>query len=372
MASINSSRLVASVILALLTCGLLYLLLWPVGIEPAAWDAPANPGLVDPFAANDRLRKARAIDLGEHSGPEDVAGGPDGYLYASTDAGTIIRFRPQGRDLSVFSEPGGRPLGLEFDLRGNLLVANSHFGLQMIRPDGSVTTLLSEVAGRKIVAANDLAVAADGKIYFTESSSKFGTERPGSTYQASRLDILEHGGHGRVFEFDPASGEVRTLMQGLNYANGVAISSDQQFLLVVETAHYRVWRYWLRGAKAGDRELILQNLPGFPDNINNGLNERFWIGLIAPRNSLLDAVSEFPIARKMILRLPRAMQPDAVPSSHVIAVNGDGQVLMNLQDRSASFPSLTGVYETRRYLFLSSLFGNRIGRLDKNDLVSRL
>lgn len=348
----------------------MYLLLWPVPVEPLAWEAPADRGLVDPFSPNDRLRQARAIDLGEHLGPEDVSGGPDGFLYASTSAGVIIRFRPHGHDVSVFAEPGGRPLGLEFDAHGNLLLANSHLGLQKVRPDGSVTTLLSEVAARKIVAANDLAVATDGKIYFTESSSKFGTDVPGSTYQASRLDILEHGGHGRVFEFDPASGAVRTLMQDLNYANGIAISSDQQFLLVAETAHYRVWRYWLQGPKAGAGELLLENLPGFPDNINNGLNERFWIGIIAPRNRLLDAVSGLPFARKMILRLPRALQPDAVPSSHVIAVNGDGQVLMNLQDRSAGIPSLTGVYETRRYLFLSSLFGNRLGRLDKRDLAN--
>ncbi len=57
-----------------------------------------------------------------------------------------------------------------------------------------------------------------------------------------------------------------------------------------------------------------------------------------------------------------------MPSSHVIAINGEGQVLMNLQDSTMKFPALTGVYETRQSLYLTSLFGNCLGRLDKKDL----
>ena len=210
---------------------------------------------------------------------------------------------------------------------------------------------------------------ADGKIYFSDASSKFGASRSGGSYEASLLDILEHGGHGRIFEFDPATGATKLVADGLNFANGVAISDDQRFLLINETGHYRVWRHWLEGPSAGQREVVIDNLPGFPDNINNGLNGRFWIGLVAPRNKAVDDLADKPWLRKVVQRLPAAFRPKAEPSSHIIAINADGQVLINLQDSTATVPALTGAYEARDAIWLSSLFGNRLARLDKDRLV---
>lgn len=353
----------------LLALLLLYLLLWPVPIDPVSWEAPVDAGLVDPFEANDMLRKARLIDLGDHEGPEDVAAGPDGLIYAATADGVIIRLRPDGRGVEVFAETGGRPLGIEFDAGGSLFVANAYLGIQKIQRDGHVEALLDSYGGQRIEYANDLAVAANGKIYFSDASSKFSANKSGGSYQASLLDILEHGGHGRIFEFDPATGGTIVIADGLNFANGVAISDDQQYLLFNETAHYRTWRYWLEGPRAGQREVVIENLPGFPDNVNNGLNGRFWIGLVAPRNRLLDDVSNKPWLRKVIQRLPAVFRPKAVPSSHLIGITGDGQVLMNLQDSTARVPALTGACETRDAIWLSTLFGNRLARMDKDRLV---
>lgn len=358
----------AIAILAGLLLAFVYLLTWPVPVSPVAWDAPQDAGLVDPFESNDRLGKAAIIELGPHEGPEDVAGA-GGYVYASTLDGRIIRLRPDGRELEVFAETGGRPLGMEFDSEGNLVVANSQLGLQSVSPAGQLRLLLGEWSPGQPVYPNDLAIAADNRIYFSESSAKFSGREYADTYDASLLDIIEHGAHGRVFEFDPATGDVRIIMSGLNYANGVAISADQRFLLVSETASYRIRRYWLDGPERGNSEVVLENLPGFPDNINTGLGDRFWVGLVAPRNDLLDKLSGQPWARKVILRLPQALRPAAQKSSHVIGIDGDGVVLMNLQDSRARYPSITGVYETREALFLSSLFGNRLARLDKSSLA---
>lgn len=347
----------------------LYFLFWPVPIDPVSWDAPVDAGLVDPFASNDRLRRAEVFDLGGHAGPEDVAGGPDGLIYAATADGVIIRLRPDGSRVEVFAKTGGRPLGIEFDAQGNLFVANAYLGVQKITPDGSVQVLVDTYDGQRIEYADDLAVAANGKIYFSDASSKFSASKSGGSYEASLLDILEHGGHGRIFEFDPATGNTIVIADGLNFANGVAISDDQQYLLFNETGHYRVWRYWLEGPRRGQREVVIENLPGFPDNVNNGLNGRFWIGLVAPRNDLLDELSNKPWLRKVTQRLPAFLRPKAERSSHIIAITGDGQVLMNLQDSAATVPALTGAFETRDAIWLSSLFGNRLARIDKEQLI---
>ena len=345
---------------------LLYLLLWPVPIQPISWNAPVDRGLVDPFAPNDMLSSAYGIDLQQFEGPEDATVGSDGNLYVTTHSGHVIQIR--NGHVKQFAFPGGRPLGIEARRDGSFIVANAFLGLQQIDRNGSVTSILSEVAGQPLVYANNLAIAPDGTVYFSESSSKFGAESSSGTYEASMLDIMEHGGHGRVFAFDPASGSVKVILDDLNFANGVAVSDDGSFLLVSETGHYRVLKHWLAGERQGTTETLLENLPGFPDNLKSGLQGSFWLGLAAPRNELLDRISNRPLVRKIVQRLPEFIQPKALPSSHVIAFNGDGQILMNMHDPDARFPTLTGVVETRRSLYLTTLFGKQLPRVDKRNL----
>lgn len=345
-----------------------YLVLWPVPIDPVAWDAPVSDGLIDPFGYDERLAAARGIDLGDVDGPEDAALGVDNLVYVTTPGGAILSVSNSGR-VSTFADAGGRPLGIATNPDGSFTVANAHVGLQRVSRDGEVATILDTIDGLPIVAANNVAVASDGVIYFSESSTKFGTREFAGSYKASLLDLMEHGGHGRVIEFDPAAGSARVLVTGINYANGVAISEDDDYLLIAETGHYRILRYWLRGPRSGTHEVIIENLPGFPDNITAGLQGRFWIGLAAPRSDLLDRLSDKPFLRKVIQRLPALFRPKAVPSAHVIAITGDGQVLMNLQDPSARFPSMTGVLETRNALYLTRLFGRHLPRLAKRDLL---
>ena len=357
---------------ALATIGILialvsaYFLLWPVPVSPVAWDAPADRGYVDPFATNDLLKSASGIDLGGYQGPEDATLGRDSRIYVTTNSGSIIRI--QNRGVSEFVNVGGRPLGIEANDDGSLVVANALLGIQQITSDGTITTLLDQIDGRPLENANNLGIGPDGTIYFSQSSTRFTAAGFGGSYEASLLDILEHGGHGNVYSFEPASGNVRHLMTGLNYANGVAVSPDGSFLLVAETSHYRILKYWLTGEHQGETDILIDNLPGFPDNLKNGLNDRFWIGFAAPRNQLIDQLSGKPFARKVIQRLPAFVRPKAEPFSHVIAVNGDGDVLMNLHDPSARFPTLTGVLETRDSLYLTTLFGDQLPRIKKRDL----
>jgi len=343
-----------------------YLLLWPVPIEPVAWVAPPDRGFVDPFATNDQLGPATGIDLRAFEGPEDATLGLDGAIYATTLSGHVIRVA-NGR-VSEFAYVGGRPLGIETDRDGTFVVANAYTGIQRVDLQGRVTTLVDSVLGRPLVFANSLAIGPDGRIYFSESSSKFGAEKYADTYGATFLDVLEHGAHGSLFAFDPESGRTDLLLDGLNYANGVAISEDGSFLVVADMANYRILRYWLDGPGRNTTEVLLDNLPGFTDNLKTGRNGRFWAGFAAPRKAILDRFSDSPLVRKVIYRLPSFLRPEAARISHVFAFNGDGEILMNLHDPDARFPTLTGVLETRRNLYLTTLFGNELPWIAKRDL----
>ena len=343
---------------------LLYLLLWPVPIEPVAWQAPIDQGLVDPYAPNKLLQAATPIDLGEFEGPEDATLGHDGAVYATTLSGHVIRIR--NGEVEAFAFAGGRPLGIESDADGSLVVANSYTGLQRIDQDGSVTNLYG--GEDRDVFANNLAIGPDGKIYFTIASRKFGAKAFRDTMESTLFDVLEHGGHGQLLAYDPASGQASVILDNLAYANGVAISEAGDFLVVVEMNEYRILKVWLEGPRQGRTEVLLENLPGFGDNLKTGLNGRFWLGFAAPRKTIVDKLSDKPLLRKMILRLPKFVRPAADESSHVIAFNGDGEVLMNMHDPDARYPTLTGVLETSGNLYLTTLYGKVLPVIAKRDL----
>jgi sugar lactone lactonase YvrE len=347
-----------------LAAAFLYLSLWPVPIDPVAWQAPVDRGLTDPYLPNKLLQTASGIDLGAHEGPEDATQGADNAVYTTTLDGAILRVR--GSSVDEFARVGGRPLGIEADADGSLVVANAFIGLQRVDRDGTVTTLFGGEDAP--VFANNLAIAPDGVIYFTEASRKFGALSFGDTMEATLYDVMEHGGHGRVIAYDPATGQSTVLLDGLAYANGIAISEAGDFLLIVEMNEYRILKYWLDGPRQGTREVLIDNLPGFGDNLKTGLNGRFWLGFAAPRKPIVDRLADKPFLRKAVMRLPKFMRPAAEQSSHVIAFDGDGVVLMNLQDPAARHPTLTGVLETRDRLYLTTLYGSVLPVIAKQDL----
>ncbi len=290
---------------------ILYLFFWPTPVAPTAWNAPPNPGYTGPFEANERLKGLQTFSIGDNHGPEDIAIDARGRIYASTHEGRIVRLQPDGSNPENWVDTGGRPLGIDFDKNGVLIVADAYRGLLSISGGGSVTELAAVVDGVPLLYTDDVDVAADGKIYFSDASTKFGAKKYGGTYEASLLDLLEHGGHGRLMVFDPASGEAKTLLDGLNFANGVAVSHDQTHVLVNETGSYRVVRYWIAGPKKGKAEPFIEELPSFPDNITTGLDGRFWVALISPRNPLVDALSDRPFLREITMRLPKFLRPKA-------------------------------------------------------------
>jgi hypothetical protein len=177
---------------------------------------------------------------------------------------------------------------------------------------------------------------------------------------------MEHGGHGRLLVYDPATRQTKTLLSGLTFANGVAVSHDQTCVLINETGSYRIIRYWIAGPNNGKSEPIVENLPGFPDNISTGLEGRFWVAFISPRNKLVDNLSEKPFLRKVIQRMPKLIRPKATAYGHIIAINGNGRILKDLQDPKTSYPQNTSVTETKEFLYIGSLVSPVVARLAKS------
>ena len=312
------------------------------------------------------------IDLGEEFGPEHMAIGPDGKLYAAMTSGALLRMDPDGGNREVFASTGGRVLGFDFDSDGGMIAADAMLGLLAIAPDGSVSLLTDRVSdGDPIGYANSIVVAPDGTVYFTDASTRFSPSKWGGTLDASVLDILEQSATGRVLAFDSATGTVRVVAHGLSFGNGITLSADGQSLFVAETGRYRVWKI---DAQARDldvasgspqAQVLLDNLPGYPDNLMRGLDGRIWVGLFRPRNPAADLLAGLPFLRKVLVRLPRSWLPVGQPYGHVFAIDESGNVLEDLQDPSGAYPETTGATETADRLYIHSLHAPAIGWLPR-------
>jgi sugar lactone lactonase YvrE len=289
-------------------------------------------------------------------GPEDVAVDDQGRIYGGMEDGHIIRLQTDGNLPEVFANTGGRPLGLHFDRTGNLIVADAYKGLLAISPGGSITVLSTEQGGIPFRFTDDVDIAIDGTIYFSDASFKFTT----AEYIA---DLMEHRPNGRLLAYDPATKTTRLVLDRLYFANGVAVSPDQSFVLVAETGKYRVKRYWLTGPRQGTSEIFIDNLPGFPDGISSNGENTFWLALASPRKPDVEAMLPRPFLRKMVMRLPEAFLPAAENYGFVLGLDLDGRVVHNLQDPTASYAQITSVQEHKGMLYLGSLAEDSIGRL---------
>ena len=348
-----------------------YLSLWPVPVEPVSWNAPSAPGYVGPHTANHRLAGLQMISLGKEEGPEHIVLARDGKLYATVASGNILRMNPDGTAQEVFANTGGRVLGFDFDASGNLIAADAIKGLLSISPDKKISVLTDKVDNEPIVYADAVIVASNGKMYLSDASTRFAPAKWGGTFEASVLDILEQSSTGRILEYDPATRVTRIVARGLSFANGVALSEDQQSLFVNETGKYRVWKISTQAsnldvAQPGPQSsLLLDNLPGYPDNLMRGLDGKIWLGFAKPRNPTIDKMATQPFLRKLTLRLPRSMWPIPKAYGHVIAFKENGKVVTDFQDPSGAYPETTAVTETQDRLYIQSLHAKGLGWLPK-------
>ncbi|UVW34679.1 SMP-30/gluconolactonase/LRE family protein [SAR92 clade bacterium H455] len=352
--------------LLIITALFAYLLLWPVPIDPVSWNAPVNQYYVGDFEHNTRLDKIEILELEDTHGPEGLAL-LNGEIYAATREGWIVRYNEATDSMAKWVNTEGSPLGLAFDAEDNLLIADAYKGLLSVSPAGEISVLTDSYNGVAMEYVDDVDVDAEGKIYFSDASTKFGAQSNGGTYAASLLDTMEHGGHGRLMVYDPADQSTKMLMDGLNFANGVAVAEDSSFVLVTETGSYRLHKYWLKGDRAGTSEVLIDNLPGFPDNIVRGRDGRFWVGLVSPRSQQLDDISASPFLRKIVQRLPASVRPQAVPYSHVFAMDKDGLVITSLQDPNGEHHTNTGAMETDNWLYISSLHSDNLARISREN-----
>jgi len=324
-------------------------------VDPVAYNAPKKPAMTGVLAPNNLLQKAEILAKGKVDCPEEIAADEKGRLYFGTPAGTISRLLSNGV-IETFATTGGRPLGMKFDKKGNLIVADAYKGLLSVDHQGSVKILATSADGVPFKCTDGLDVAKNGTVYFTDASDKF----PLKDYL---LDMLEACPHGRLMRYDPATGKVTVLIGGLKFANGVALSQNEDFVLVNETYTYSIHRYWLAGPKAGTSDIFIENLPGFPDNISSNGKGKFWLALFTVRNDALDVLHKYPKIKSLLSKLPVSLWSKSEKHGFVVALDEQGNITGTLQDPTGEhLYDITSAQEYAGYLYLGSFHADRIGK----------
>jgi len=270
-------------------------------------------------------------------------------VYTGTEDGAIWRVRPDGARIDRVADTGGRPLGIELDLDGRLLVCDAHRGLLRVDPaTGGVEAVSDRVDGVRMVFCNNAAIASDGTVWFSDSSTSYGIER-------WRSDIVMATRTGRLLRRDP-DGATTTVIDGLDFANGVALAADESYVAVAESGGCTVVRHWLTGERAGTRDLLVPELPGYPDNIARGSDGLVWVTIASPPNALATRIRSGPMwLRRTADRIPTRLQPQPIPSLRVQAYDDTGRLVHDLELPHDDYSFVTGVREHDGRVWLGSL-----------------
>ncbi len=343
-----------------------------VYVSPAYFKLPPMPstaeGSPSPYAVNNKLHDVELIGLGEIDAAEDPILDLDDNLYFGSRQGDIVRyFGPDHKRWEVYVHVGGMPLGMAFDRDGNLLCCVAGMGLYKIVKDTRELVKLTDETNRSLFSilddsrmrlADDLDVAPDGRIFFSEATVRFDMHE-------WIVDALEARGNGRIICYDPRNQSTRTVIPGIRFANGVCVAHDGKSVLFASTWSCTIERYWLEGSKKGRTETVVANLPGYPDNINRSSDGNYWLAIVGMRTPAFDLAMRKPgFRRRMVQRV--AQDEWLFPQMNVgmvIKFNDAGEVVDCLWDKDGvNHPAITSCNEHKGYLYLGGIYNNRVGR----------
>jgi sugar lactone lactonase YvrE len=220
--------------------------------------------------------------------------------------------------------------------------------LRIDTASGAVERVTDSIDGAKMVFCNNAAIASDGTIWFSDSSRHFGIDN-------WKADFVRNTRTGRLMRL-ATDGSVEVVLDGLAFANGVALSAAEDYVAVAETGARTVVRHWITGEKAGTRDFLAQDLPGYPDNIARGSDGLIWVTIASPRDPLVERLQKGPMAvRKLVTKIPEKLQPKPKNTVRVQAFDDAGTVVHDCDVKTTSYHMVTGVREHEGRVWMGSL-----------------
>jgi len=270
--------------------------------------------------------------------------------------GRILAVSPDDGAVREIANTGGRPLGLEATADGRPLISDSPKGLlELDLKTGSLTTLVTHEGSERLILCSNVVAGADGDLFFTVSTMRY-------DFQNWKQDIVENLPTGRVYR-RARDGALTRLIDGLRFANGLAVARDGKSLIVAETMGRRLHRIWLAVNRAGTTE-VLAELPGLPDNLgaDDGL---VWVAFAAEPNPALENLYKLPLfLRRLATRLPESMQSKPSRVAWIAAYGESGACTRDFKWADGSYAIVTGVCRAGDRIWCAGLEERALMRFD--------
>jgi len=343
---------IKKILLTLVALATIYLIFHPAPIDPAALNWPTMPPhQSEPLGVIENLFPRVC------HGCEDVSLVED-YLYTGHDDGRLLRFPLNGGDrVTEIVRFKGRPLGLEVLGDSLAWVCVEQEGLARVNLlDKTYQIVVKGFNDTTFKLIDYLDVAASGNVYFTDASDKFSDDD-------LQYDVLEGRPHGALYRYNVATGITDRLVDNLYFANGVVVDTDEAYVLVAETAGFRLRKHRMKGPEAGTTETFIEGLPGWPDGISRGSDGLVYVTLISPRTGMHNFILPRPWTRRLVTKLPRSFLPKPVKANRILALDENGAIVHDWADDDPVFSSISSVERVGDVLYLGTLDEVGIGRI---------
>lgn len=255
----------------------------------------------------------------------------------------------------------GRPLGLTFDKKGNMWVADAYKGILKISKDdpNNVEVVVNSYNGVPFRFTNSLVFLKDGKtLYFTDSSQVYPRFQFPYVVIANELDA-------RLFKYDTQTKKLKVVVNGFRFANGIAVSPNEDFLVIAETNTRKLWKYHLKGRKEGQVDEFVKDIGGIPDNVRPDGKGNYYVGCFTETSEELNAVQKFPNIRAAYLQhvpLPEILNiPKRI--GLVKKVDKNGKVVQTFEDPTGNvIAAIAEADEHDGHLYFGSVLNPFIGK----------
>jgi gluconolactonase len=193
-----------------------------------------------------------------------------------------MRLLEDDNHLSVFRSPSYNSNGNTVDRQGRLITCQ-HSGRRVVRTefDGRVTVIADSYNGKKLNSPNDVIVASDDSIWFSDPSYGIGGNYEGLQSEPEQTTR-------NVYRVDPRSGEVKIVVDDFTQPNGLAFSPDEKKLYIVDSGithggstHIRVFDVEVGSGTVTNGKIFVDDIPkpGFTDGLRLDIEGNVWTSM---------------------------------------------------------------------------------------------
>jgi sugar lactone lactonase YvrE len=341
--------------------------------SPLSFYPPQHPGYTGILSKNEVLKNVKYLSLQGYYGPEDIAE-RNGFLYCGARVnkmdfhsnGKILKINPVTGAVIEFASLPAWLGAIQFDKNGNLLACIIDKGLASIDSAGKITYLATHDSNNHpFTIPNDMDIASNGDIYFSVTSGDY------SFNKDNMVKVLASAKpQGGLYCYHPGSKKLETIKTGFLGINGITLTRNEDAIIVAEMGAYRLRKIWISGALKGNEQIIIDNLPGFPNNIVRRPDGTFWLAFTTTRNDQLDNMHPYPLLKKIVLGLPDFMKPTAQLFGVLLHIDEEGKILNCYYDTDGTVVSeISSVFEYEGKLFMGGDDLDHINYIDLKTLL---